>query len=365
MSSSLPKAQPQETEIPEPQRPAMQTNLPGTRDPREQRLYEIRRQGEQALKTARPGPAPASTPAQASADNGYYGKPLLKPPQWTAEVPIYFFVGGMAGAASVIAAVGQFSSADRRLIRHARWLAAIGGLISPALLIADLGMPSRFLHMLRVFKIQSPMSVGSWTLVAFSNSAVAAAMLGELRKRRPPLAVRILRDSAQAASALTGLILSTYTGVLVGATAIPAWNEHVASLPIHFAASGMGAAASVLELTGNDCEQIHRIAMGAAALETAMGASIEIGKKPATRSLHSGVSGWTMRSAGLLSGPVPLVLRLLSLGRTANKKNLRRSAVVCALLGSLLTRFAWLQAGKSSAADNSVPLSLNKPGKRS
>lgn len=106
--------------------------------------------------------------------------PALKRQQWKVEVPIYFFFGGLAGAASVIGTVGQFSSSDRRLVRNSRWMAAIGGLISPALLISDLGVPSRFLNMLRVFKIQSPMSVGSWTLVAFSNSAAAAAVLGEL-----------------------------------------------------------------------------------------------------------------------------------------------------------------------------------------
>jgi hypothetical protein len=111
--------------------------------------------------------------------------PALKQPQWTVEVPIYFFVGGMAGAASVIGAVGHFSSSGQRLIRNSRWIAAIGGLVSPPLLISDLGVPSRFLNMLRVFKIQSPMSVGSWTLVAFSNSAAAAAVFGELETRWP------------------------------------------------------------------------------------------------------------------------------------------------------------------------------------
>ena len=196
---------------------------------REKRLQEIRREaneiGKGQLKvepkyTSLRGKPPAV---------GYYGTPVLKKPQWTVEVPIYFFVGGMAGAASVIGAVGQFSSSDRRMIRNSRWLAAIGGLISPALLISDLGLPSRFLNMLRVFKIQSPMSVGSWTLVAFSNSAVATAVLGELEMRSPNGAVRVLTNAAQIASAVTGIVLSTYTGVLIGAAAIPVWNEHIST----------------------------------------------------------------------------------------------------------------------------------------
>jgi hypothetical protein len=333
---------------------------------REQRLQEIRQAAKDAhedINTIEPLHNPASVGA--SAQTGYYGMPALKRPQWTVEVPIYFFVGGLAGAAALIAAVGRLSSADARLIRHSRWLAAVGGLISPALLIADLGMPSRFLNMLRVFKIQSPMSVGSWTLVAFSNSAAAAAVLAELDKRRPNSAIRVLANGAQIVSALTGLILSTYTGVLIGATAIPLWNEHVSTLPIHFAASGIASAASILELTGNESEALNRIAIGAAVVETGMGASIELRSTASTKPLRHGVSGWATRGAGLLSGPLPLALRLIASfactsGSMKRRRNLRRAAAVSSLLGSILTRFAWVHVGRVSADDPSVPLQLTK-----
>ncbi len=325
---------------------------------REQRLYEIRREAE------RKGAAvsqiePTSAADRASAENGYYGTPLLKRPQWTVEIPIYFFVGGAAGVASVIAAVGQMSSANRKLIRDARWLAAIGGAISPALLISDLGVPSRFLNMLRVFKIQSPMSVGSWTLVAFSNTAAAAAVLGEFQKRRSNGAVKVITDAAQLASALAGMVLATYTGVLIGATAIPVWNEQVGRLPIHFAASGASAASSILELAGNDSEALNKIAIGAAAIETFMGLSIERSTTAASQPLRSGATGWAMRGAGMLSGPVPLALRILSLKAGKRRRGLRRAAAISSIVGSLLTRLAWVEAGKASAADNSVPLQLD------
>jgi formate-dependent nitrite reductase membrane component NrfD len=326
---------------------------------REQRLLEIRLEAEAASNVPLQIETRQTAPTEASAQTGYYGMPALKRPQWTVEVPLYFFVGGLSGAASLIAAVGRLSSADARLIRHSRWLAAIGGMISPALLIADLGVPSRFLNMLRVFKIQSPMSVGSWTLVAFSNSAAATAVLGEFERRRPNRAVSVLTDAAQIMSALTGVILSTYTGVLVGATAIPAWNEHVSTLPIHFAASGTAAAAAILELSGNDSEALNRIALGAAAVETAMGASIELSSTPGTKALKSGMSGWAMRGAGLLSGPLPLALRLLSSKNNARKRGLRRAAAISSVAGSLLTRWAWVHAGKVSADDPSVSLQLD------
>lgn len=329
---------------------------------RERRLEEIRRDAEKNSSTRlRIEPVPEAIQSEASAETGYYGTPALKRPQWTVEVPIYFFVGGLAGASSLIAALAQLSSADRKLIRDSRWLAAIGGLISPALLIADLGVPSRFLNMLRVFKVQSPMSVGSWTLVAFSNSAAAAAVLGEFERRRPG-PIELLTNASQIVSALTGMILATYTGVLVGATAIPAWNEHVGTLPIHFAASGTASAASLLELMGNQSKALNRIALGAAVVETAMGASIELNSAPATKCcLRTGVSGWTMRGAGLLSGPLPLVLRMVAAGKSnsaSKRRGLRRAAAIASLVGSLLTRWAWVHAGKLSADDPTVPLEL-------
>jgi formate-dependent nitrite reductase membrane component NrfD len=333
-----------------------------TREMREQRLLDIRREAQRSNVVGSSGnEAPLSG---ASAQTGYYGTPLLKKPQWTVEVPIYFFVGGVAGAASVIAAVGALSSADQKLIRQARWLAAIGGAISPALLISDLGMPSRFLNMLRVFKIQSAMSVGSWTLVAFSNSAAATAVLGEIKKRRPGRPISVLTNTAQIVSTLTGLVLATYTGVLIGATAIPAWHEHVGTLPLHFGASGTSAAASILELAGNKSEALNRIAIGATAVETYMGAAIELGSTPGTEPLRSGSSGRAMRVAGVLSGPIPLALRLLSLRGNGSKRGLRRAAAISSVVGSLITRWAWLNAGTASAKDSSVPLQLESPKSR-
>src|SRR5207237_1107888 len=100
-------------------------------------------------KRSRIRPAGSRFPI-ASPDTGYYGIPLLKKPAWTWEIPLYFFVGGAAGAAAVVGAIADYTGADRRLVRDARWIAAAGAVISPALLIADLGRPSRFLNMLRV-----------------------------------------------------------------------------------------------------------------------------------------------------------------------------------------------------------------------
>jgi formate-dependent nitrite reductase membrane component NrfD len=349
------------------------------RETRELRLQQIRREAQMRAAPASSLPPAAQAKshsgdghlptkdfqpaASASPQTGYYGMPLLKTPAWTWEVPIYFFVGGAAGTAAMLASVGTLSGADRRMVRDARWLAAIGGALSPALLIADLGVPRRFLNMLRVFKVQSPMSVGSWTLVAFSSSAAAAAVLNELEQRKIVPRIPILSGAAEIAAALTGLVLSTYTGVLVGATAIPAWNEKVSIIPIHFAASGLSTAVSILELRGHTSNALNKIGIGATVVETAIGASLEIGKKPGTAPLHHGPTGWTMRIAGLLSGPVPLALRLLSLASSSRKEKLRRAAAISSVAGSLITRWAWVYAGRASSKDPKVPLELPGPAR--
>src|SRR4051794_22115261 len=159
----------------------------------------------------------------------YYDVPLLKAPVWTWEVPLYFFVGGAAGGAAIIGTVAEWTGTDGTLARDARWIAAAGGPLSAALLTADLGRPERFVNMLRVFKPQSAMSVGSWTLASFSATTSAAL-------------VPRISSIAVPASAMLGAGMLTYTGVLIGATAIPVWHENVKLLPIHFAASGVAAA---------------------------------------------------------------------------------------------------------------------------
>jgi formate-dependent nitrite reductase membrane component NrfD len=342
-------------------------------DLREAGLEQLRRDAELSGRVDRAGIRPRGAPfpqlPRASSETGYYGVPLLKAPAWTWEVPLYFFVGGVAGASAIVGSISRMTGAHPELVRDARALAAIGGTVSPALLIADLGMPSRFLHMLRVFKIQSPMSVGSWTLMVFSSSAAGLAFLDAVKRRnvtaghdghaRIPPAVDIVGNAAEFVSVLSGAVLSTYTGVLIGATAVPVWNRNVAMLPIHFGASGMGSAVSILELKGHNTAALHALGMASALTETLVGASIEGRKDRALKPLKTGWSGWLTRIGGLFAGPVPLALRLLSLAVNGKRRRtLRTAAAISAVAGSVVTRFAWIQAGKASAGDARIPLEL-------
>src|SRR6266516_7419847 len=102
---------------------------------------------------------------------GYYGQPVVRPPVWTWEIPIYFFVGGLGGMSAVIA-LGALLFHHFDVARTAMWVAAIASLLSPILLILDLGRPRLFINMLRVFKPQSAMSMGAWILAAFGMCVV-------------------------------------------------------------------------------------------------------------------------------------------------------------------------------------------------
>ena len=258
--------------------------------------------------------------------NSYYELPLLKKPVWTWEVPAYFAIGGAAGVAAMIGV----ASRDARLTRDARRMAAIGAVVSGPLLIADLGRPERFIYMLRVFKPQSPMSVGAWILTAFGATSTAAAIL--------PGA---LADIAAVGSAASGLGMATYTGVLLGATSIPVWAKHAGVVPAHFGASATSAAIAALELRGHRSAALNNIGIVAAAVETAMGARVELTHDRESAPLRTPLT----RIGGVLSGPVPLLLRLF--GARSNKT--RRLAAASAIAGSLLTRMAWIAAGRESA----------------
>jgi hypothetical protein len=276
---------------------------------------------------------------------GYYNQPLLKPPVWTWEVPAYFFVGGVAGVAAVIAAAGALAGAEASLVRDARWIAVIGALISPALLISDLGRPDRFLNMLRVFKMISPMSVGAWTLAVFTP-AVLAAVIWDPGSADASLAARVAGHAGSLIGAATGLVLATYTGVLISVTAIPVWAAHVRHLPFHFGASSLGAAVAVLELLGHRTPDLNALGIVSAAGLTLMRAHVELDGRAVSNPLKSGSSGGMTRLGDLLSGPLPLVLRLVWPAEPA----MRAIAALAAIAGSVVTRFGWMAAGRASVA---------------
>jgi Polysulphide reductase, NrfD len=320
----------------------------------EERLLEIRKTA--AENVARPD---AANHPHIQGHDSYYGLPALKPPTWTKEVPLYFFIGGIAGVSSCIAFLAEMFHADPALIRVALWMGLTGAAICPILLISDLGRPSRFLNMLRVFKLRSPMSMGVWILVAFSGCAFLSVAADEaiLRGYATPLVIG-LRWLGEASGALTGLLLASYTGVLLGATAIPVWFTNRKFLPAHFLTSGLGGSAAILELSGFFIPATQVLGFVTAGLETIFEIVFGIRKSPMDAPLHHGRSGNMFLVAGLLEGPIALAIRIF-FGSTSGG---RRSAAICFLVGSLLSRYAWVLAGRVSAMQPDAQFAQQRSG---
>ena len=187
----------------------------------------------------------------------YYGRQVLKAPVWKNEIPIYYFTGGLAGASASLALAARLAGNDR-LARNALTVAAVAGTASPVPLVADLGRPERFHHMLRVFRPTSPMNVGSWLLTAMAPATVGAAVADRLG------IFPRLRRTAEVVAGLLGPALATYTAVLVADTAVPVWHEAGRELPMVFA-GGAAAALTPPAAAG----PARRLAVGGALVELA------------------------------------------------------------------------------------------------
>jgi len=317
-----------------------------TNSPSEKRLEELREQAWKDGVVAGKGVDVAGGPIPRKP--GYYGQPVVRPPVWTWEIPIYFFMGGIAGMSAVIAS-GAIIFHHIDLARAAMWVASIAGaILSPVLLIMDLGRPHLFLNMLRVFKHRSAMSMGAWILSAFGACAVPGLIALELHAHQifPGTLDQLLRVAAGIfifGSAIFGTLLATYTGVLIGATAIPAWFLHRTLLPIHFGTAGLGSAAALLELLGHGIAALNFLGFYAAAVESALLIWLSVDKHGvADRAIHEHGSGWLIRIGEILNGPLALILRFFGLVPFA---------AISFLIGALVSRFGWIAVGKVSGSD--------------
>ena len=137
--------------------------------------------------------------------------------------------------------------------------------------------------------------------------------------------------------------MATYTGVLIGATAIPAWFLHRKLLPIHFGTAGLGSAAALLELLGHRIAPLNAIGLFAAAVETVLLIWLSIDKHGvADRAIHEHGSGWLIRIGEVLTGRCRLCCDFLALIPLA---------AISFLLGALVSRFGWIAVGKVSGRD--------------
>jgi formate-dependent nitrite reductase membrane component NrfD len=192
---------------------------------------------------------------------------FVRAPEWTWYIVPYFFLAGLAGGSYAIATLLRLwgSRADEPAARLGYYAAFLAFLPCPILLTLDLTQPLRFWHMLwnttpgsqgLNFKTGSPMSVGSWALVAFGLFAAVSFLEVLVRdgRLRRPLAGRVVRllDGAfgriwNAVGAVLGLFIAGYTGVLLSVSNQPVWSDTWA-LGGLFLASGLAGSAALLAL---------------------------------------------------------------------------------------------------------------------
>jgi formate-dependent nitrite reductase membrane component NrfD len=274
--------------------------------------------------------------------------PMMKPPVWSHEVPIYFWFGGMASGAAFVALACDISG-DERSARIARKVALVALMPSPPLLILDLGRPERFYNMLRVFKPRSPMSMGSWCLSLFgglAGGAVFADLLGRRKTAR----------TLGATNAVVAGYLGSYTGVLLASTAVPVWARSRLFLgPIFISTATLtGAAATrlVVSATGLDVDHPTRVALGRVE-SGAMAAELLLSEYNRHRLgslasvLEDGDGGKWFQRAGWLAR-IGLATRVLR-KRSGFAEHV---ASISFMAAALCYRFAWVESGHSSAKDD-------------
>lgn len=332
-------------------------------------------------------------PAGANAE-GYYGLPMLKRPLWKWEIALYFFFEGISAGAYVISTLADIFAHGRHrdMVRTARYLSLAALTPCPLLLIIDLGRPSRFHHMLRVWKRSSPMNTGAWALTAYSLPTGLLAfkqLSGDAQNSRGPLkravALAPLKDAgglmkkagdlipSRAVGALglpPALTMISYPGVLLSTTSTPVWSR-TRFLGALVASSSMST--------------------GAAALSLLLGARGGVESEATLRRLDSVEAATTVCEAGVLAayvatagkaaeplthgryaklfwlGAVGAGLVLPAIVKAASPRKRRRAAGVVAsalkLAGGLALKWALVHAGRASAEDAEYARHATRPTK--
>jgi formate-dependent nitrite reductase membrane component NrfD len=303
----------------------------------------------------------------------YYEFPALRKAHWRWEISTYFFVGGLMNGSAAMAGIADIVAPDAypELVRYGRWVALLGALGSGALLIKDLGRPERFLNMLRILKLKSPMSVGVWAVMAMSVSAGINAMdqLDRDEWLPAPLhgVVRLIRAVVPrplrgAMLGLSSSFTATYVGVLLSATAIPVWYRGRWFIPPLFVLSGATTScalhAALLALRG-DCEKtvakLEKIEALASLAELGFLLAYERSAGDVGKTLFAGETGRRLKQMTMIGGLiVPLALQLPGLlRRGVHKPNPVRALAGAALTltGGWVLRDSMLRAGRASADD--------------
>ena len=307
------------------------------------------------------------TPSESERQPGeyptYYERPVIKSGHWRWLIIGYFWSGGIAGGSYLLAMMAELfgGEADRPIARWGRYLAFFfGAIVSPVLLILDLGRPSRFYNMLRIFKPRSPMSVGSWGLSVFGffssmSAFLQAARDGLLRPLGPlgALGRALPFKPFESVGAFFGLFMSGYTGVLLSNATVPLWAKGYKTKGATFLSSALATSSAAISLlmalTDNETDtaqrRLHHVQRGAMLVEGALLAYDVHHLGPLRHYLLRGAAAPYFYGAVVSGLLVPLLMRLPA------SRSGRLLKALLTIVGGLLYRAATVLGGHASAED--------------
>jgi formate-dependent nitrite reductase membrane component NrfD len=300
---------------------------------------------------------------------GYYGVPMLKRPLWRWEIAWYFFLEGISSGAFILGAMARLFGRkhDRELTRAARYVSLATLLPCPPLLVADLGRPERFLHMMRVFKPASPMNAGAW---AISGYSVPVALLAFDQLRYPR------RDDSRAVQRWSPLemlglpfafTMVSYPGVLLSATSTPVWSQ-TSYLGALFACCSLSTAASAIALVtelqrkGHDHSALENFETIAKICEAVLTGAYLISSGRAAEPLTKGRYARQFWIGAMGVGIVlPIGIRIASRRMQKRKSTLNVLSSALSLAGGFCLKWAIVHAGPVSADDPEAAIYASRP----
>ena len=304
--------------------------------------------------------------------DAYTGVPILQQPAWHNEVAAYFYFGGMSSGAFILGALADLSGPKWRSLAQTAHVVAFAAMVPCApLLIADLGMPSRFYHMLRIIKPSSPMNLGSWTLVVHSgfSTLLGAKVLDEWGKLPifGPLVRHVPSRMLGAGGLPPAMTLGGYTGVLVSTTSVPVWSTSP-MLGGLFMASAMATGTSAVSmasiLSGRDTfaerSVLGSISLAAGASELCLTGGYLATSGKAAKPLLRGVEGALLLGA-VTTSATALVLELAGRRVHAKQRVFSALAAGATLAGGAMLRWAVIRAGHTSAMDRDANVEAMSP----
>lgn len=320
-----------------------------------------------------------ATSAHVNPRDAYRDVPILREPTWNEEIAAYFYLGGAASGAYTLGALASlFGGRQREKLAHTAYMVAFAAVVPCApLLIADLGMASRFYHMMRIFKPSSPMNLGAWTLITDGAVTALMAMRSLARERDIPWIGSVLTAVPEKPLAAIGMLpaltLGGYTGVLIGTTSVPVWSTSSVLGGLFTAsalATGTAAVSLASILTGRDTPSEHEmlgplgLLFGATELGLTGGYLATSGG--AAKPFREGVERLLLLGA-ILADATALGFETAGMATPSKRRLFRGLAAGSTLLSGALLRWSVIRAGHVSANDregtlDTVESSPENPG---